>query len=63
MLCQDFREQTLHDRMLFLSELLGVFVAQPADDSQCGELRFRRKPVLDRSNVRVEFGRLRTLVL
>src|SRR5215467_6757213 len=49
-------QQTLHDRMLFLFELLGVFVAQPADDSQCGELRLRRKPVLDRSKVRVEFG-------
>jgi hypothetical protein len=32
------REQTLHDRMLFRPELLGVFLAQLADDRavNCG---------------------------
>jgi hypothetical protein len=32
-------QQTLHDRMLSLPELLGVFLAQPADDGECRKLR------------------------
>jgi hypothetical protein len=32
--------------MLFLSELLRVFVAQPPDESERGKLRLRRKPCL-----------------
>ena len=42
--------------MLSVPELLGVFVAQPADDSECGKLRLRHKPIFDRSNVRIELG-------
>ena len=49
-------QQTLHDRMLSRPELLGVFLAQPDDDGERGELRLRRKPGLDRGNVRVELG-------
>ena len=40
--------------MLSHPELLGVFLAQTADDGERGQLRLRSKPVLDRSDVRVE---------
>jgi hypothetical protein len=43
--------------MLSLPKLPGVFVAQPANDSECGKLRLRGKPVLDHGNIRVELGR------
>jgi len=33
--------------MLSRAELHGVFLAQPADDGERGQLRLRRKPVLD----------------
>ena len=49
--------RTLHDRVLFRPELLGVFLAQPADDGERRQLRLRRKPLLDRGDVRVELGR------
>jgi hypothetical protein len=50
-------QQTLHDRMLSRPELIGVFLAQPADDGECRQLRLRIEPALDRSNMWVELGR------
>src|SRR6202043_484520 len=50
-------QQTLHDRMLSRPELLGVFLAQPADDGECRQLRLRSEPALDRTNMWVELGR------
>src|SRR5260370_34724439 len=50
-------QQTLHGRMLSRPELLGMFLAQPADDGECSQLRLRSEPVLDRGNVRVELRR------
>ena len=44
-------QQTLHDRMLSRPELLGVFLAQPADDGECRQLRLRSEPALDRGNM------------
>jgi hypothetical protein len=35
------RRQTLHDRMLPRSELLGVLLTHPADDGECSQLRLR----------------------
>jgi hypothetical protein len=43
--------------MLFRPKLLRVFLGQPADDGERGQLWLHNKPVLDRGNVRVEFGR------
>jgi antirestriction protein ArdC len=40
--------------MLSRPELLGMVLAQPADDGECSQLRLRSEPVLDRGNVRVE---------
>src|SRR6516165_9235739 len=50
-------QQTLHDRMLFRSELVGVFLAQSTHDGDRGQLRLRSEPILDRCDVRVELGR------
>jgi hypothetical protein len=41
--------------MLFRPELLGMSPAKPVDDGERGQLR--RKPALNRGNVRVELGR------
>jgi hypothetical protein len=43
--------------MLSRPELLGVFLAQPADDRECRQLRLRSEPALDHSNMWVELGR------
>ncbi|UGA49082.1 MULTISPECIES: hypothetical protein [Bradyrhizobium] len=43
--------------MLSLSELLGVFLAQPADNCECRQLRLLCEPRFDRGNMRVELGR------
>lgn len=50
-------QQMLHNRMLSLSELLGVFLAQPADNCERRELRLLCEPGFDRSKMRVELGR------
>jgi hypothetical protein len=55
-------QQTLHDRMLFRSELVGVFLTQSTHDGDRRQLRLRSKPILDRGDVRVLDG-MRTLVL
>jgi hypothetical protein len=43
--------------MLFRPELLGMSPAKPVDDGERGQLRLRRKPALNRGNLRVELGR------
>src|SRR3954447_14462989 len=43
--------------MLSLSELLGVFLAQPADNCERRQLRPLCEPGFDRSKMRVELGR------
>jgi len=50
-------QQTLHNRMLPRPELIGVSLAQPADDGECRQLRLRSEPALDHSNMWVELGR------
>ena len=50
-------QQTLHNRMLSLSELLGVFLAQPAANCERRQLRVLCEPRFDRGNMRVELGR------
>ena len=43
--------------MLSLSELLGVFLAQPTDNCERRQLRLLCEPHFDRGNMRVELGR------
>ena len=43
--------------MLLVAELLGVPLAQSADDGERGQLRLAGKPALDRGDVRVEYRR------
>jgi hypothetical protein len=43
-------EQPLHDRMLLLSELMGIAFAQADDDGERSWLWLRREPTLDRGD-------------
>jgi hypothetical protein len=56
-------QQTLHDRMLFSPELVGVFLTQSTDDGDRGQLWLGSKPVFDRGDVQVELDGIRTRVL
>ena len=47
-------QQTLHDRMLLLAELVGMEFGETADDSDRGQLWFGREPALDQRHVRIE---------
>ena len=49
-------QETLHDRMLLLAELLRIALAQPTDDGERGELRLGGEPSIDCGDVRIEHG-------
>src|SRR3954470_8489027 len=49
-------QQALHNRMLSCPELLGLNLAQPADDGERRQLRLLCQPALDRRNMWVELG-------
>jgi hypothetical protein len=47
-------QQTLHDRMLLLVELVGMEVGEATDDGDGRQLWLGREPALDQRHVRVE---------
>ncbi|HEX3440581.1 MAG TPA: hypothetical protein VHT93_09560 [Pseudolabrys sp.] len=47
-------QQTLHDRMLLLAELVGMEVGETTDNGDGGQLWLDREPALDQRQVRIE---------